>query len=58
MDKTEDADRFSSETIPPYQDDMEIQIDGMSAEEYVTKITEEMNQIEFHSIPFRWINGI
>lgn len=49
MGKTEDADRFSSETIPPYQDDMEIKIDGMRAEEYVTKITEEMNQIEFHS---------
>lgn len=55
MGKTEDADRFSSETIPPYQDDMEIKIDGMRAEEYVTKITEEMNQIEFHSIPLdKW----
>lgn len=43
------------EDIEPYPNDIKFEIDGMSAEDYLKKITEEMNQISFDSIPFdKW----
>ena len=43
------------EDIKPYEGDLLFKIDGMSADEYIQKLTEEMNKIEFDSIPFdKW----
>lgn len=40
---------------PYYNDDMVFQLDGMSADEYIAKITKEMNAIDFDSIAFdKW----
>ena len=43
------------EDIEPYPNDIKFEIDGMSAEDYLRKITDEMNRISFDSIPFdKW----
>ena len=43
------------EDIKPYEGDLLFKIDGMSADEYIQKLTEEMNQIQYDSIPFdKW----
>ncbi len=43
------------EDIQPYDGDLMFEVDGISADEYIDKITEEMNQICLDSIPFdKW----
>lgn len=43
------------EDIKPYDGDLMFEVDGISADDYIKKITEEMNQINFDSIPFdKW----
>lgn len=43
------------EDIKPYDGDLLFKVDGMSADEYIQKLTEEMNKIEFDTIPFdKW----
>lgn len=43
------------EDIKPYEGDLLFKVDGMSADEYIQKLTEEMNKIEFDTIPFdKW----
>ncbi len=48
----ESKDYSFLETLPPYPGDMVFKLDGMSTNEYITKLTEEMNAIDFDSIPF------
>lgn len=41
--------------IEPYPDDIVFELDGMSADEYIAKLTEEINAIQIDSIPFdKW----
>ena len=43
------------ENLPPWPGDMAFKLDGMSADEYIEKLTKEMNSIDFDSIPFdKW----
>lgn len=43
------------EDIKPYEGDLLFKVDGMSADEYIQKLTEEMNKIESDTIPFdKW----
>ena len=43
------------EKMPPYQSDMKITLDGLSADEYIAKLSDEMNAIDLRSIPFdKW----
>lgn len=40
---------------PYYNNDMIFSLDGLNADEYIAKVTKEMNSIEFDSIPFdKW----
>lgn len=48
-------DLSALEQITPYPEDIVFKIDGLSAEEYITALTKEMDSIDFDSIPFdKW----
>lgn len=43
------------EDIKPYDGDLKFMVDGLSADDYIQKLTDEMNQISFDTIPLdKW----